>query len=126
MARRKPTPRFEVTINGRRACVSGIVGYGVMNVIVGRVKRNPKRFPGKGQVRFSKSEWSREELDIQVGGLDVNGTDEHLHWLRRGIRLGDEIVVRVLGQGPIDKPKSLGRRRLTTRSTRTRAKGARR
>src|SRR5574342_103891 len=124
MARKQPSPRFEVFINGRKACTSGIAGFGVLNIIIGRVKRNPKRFPGKNNIRFNKSEWSREELDIQVGGLDVNGGDEHLHWLKRGISVGDEIVVRVLGRGTIDRPKSLGRR-LTGRSTPMRAKDAR-
>jgi hypothetical protein len=125
MARKQPTPRFEVSINGRKACLSGIAGYGVMNVIVSRVKRKPNRFPGEAKVRVNKAQWSKEDLDVYVGGLDINRGDVHLDWLRRDIQVGDTIVIRVLEKGAVDKPKGRPGRRLTTRSTRTRAKSAR-
>jgi hypothetical protein len=123
MAKKRAAPLFEVAINGRKACTSGIAGYGVVNVILSRVKRNPARYPGARNVRFNKADWAKEELHVQVGGLDVNGIDEHLHWLKRTLKPGDEIAVKVLAEGVADKPKSLGGR-LTTRSTRTRAKKA--
>jgi hypothetical protein len=105
MPKKQPAPRFAVLINGKKAATAGIAGYGVMHVIVGRVKRNPKRFPRDGKSAFSKSEWSKETIDVQVGGLDVNAGDEHLHWLRRNLKAGDEITVRILDGGKVDKPK---------------------
>jgi hypothetical protein len=109
-------------------CVAGIESFGVMNVILSRVKRNPRRFPGKSKVRFTEREWSREQLDVYVGGLQINGDDErndrHVDWLRRRIKPGDRIVVRVLSSGRFDPPRGAGRR-LTARRSRTRAKAAR-
>jgi hypothetical protein len=105
MPKKQPAPRFEVLINGKKAATAGIAGYGVMHVIVGRVKRNPKRFPRDGKSAFSRAQWSKEQIDVNVGGLDINARDEHLHWLRRDLKAGDEITVRVLAAGKIDKPK---------------------
>ena len=124
-------PRFEVLINGRRACVAGVDTYGVLNVILSRVKRSPLRFPKQRtrQVAHTKRTWSREQLDVYVGGLEINGEDErndrHLFWLRRQIRPGDKIMVRVLPVGPVSKPKGESPR-LKKRSSPRRAKrGAR-
>jgi len=117
-------PRFEVLINGRRACVAGVSTYGVLNVILSRVKRSPMRFPEQKQVRYTKRAWSQENLDIHVGGLEINGEDErndrHVAWLRRRIKPGDTIMVRVLSAGPIGRPKGVSPRQ----SARSRPKRA--
>jgi len=123
------TPRFEVLINGRRACVAGVDTYGVLNVILSRVKRNPMRFPKQKHVRHTRRSWSREQLDIYVGGLEINGEDErndrHLVWLRRRIAPGDKIMVRVLPVGPVTTPKGVSPRQTPrSRSKRVR-RGAR-
>src|SRR5262245_42436950 len=102
------SPRFEVLINGRRVCVAGITSFGVMNVILSRVKRNPKRYPGRKKISYTERKWSREQLDVYVGGLEINGEDErndrHVDWLKRRIKPGDKVVVRVLPAGPFDPP----------------------
>lgn len=117
-------PRFEVLINGRRACVAGVSTYGVLNVILSRVKRSPMRFPKQKHVEYTKRVWSREKLDIHVGGLEINGEDErndrHVAWLRRRIKPGDTIMVRVLSAGPISRPKGVSPRQ----SARSRPKRA--
>ena len=122
------SPRFEVLLNGKRVCVAGIASFGVMNVILSRVKRNPKRFPGRKKVGYTARQWSTEQLGVYVGGLEINGEDErndrHVDWLRRNIKPGDRIVVRVLQPGRFDPPRGMGRR-LTARRRPTRAKAAR-
>src|SRR6266581_895344 len=117
MSKKRASLRFEVQINGRSACTSGMDGFGVLDVVLTRVKRNPKSYPGKNAhpLKLSKAAWAKEHIDLYVGGLDTNHTDQHLHWLRENIKIGDEITIKVLPSGAIDKP--LGRRRrLTTRS----------
>jgi hypothetical protein len=79
MAKRREGLRLEVLVNGRRVCVSGMDGYGVLSAILHRVKRNPTKYPGKV---MSKAEWSKERIELQVGGLDSTA-DQHLDWLRR-------------------------------------------
>lgn len=102
--------RFQVLINGHRACVSGMDGYGVLSAVLSRVKRNPKAYPGKNKhpLKITKAEWSKERIEFQVGGLD-SITDQHLDWLRRDLRVGDEIVIKLLPAGRHDAPA--GRRR---------------
>jgi hypothetical protein len=123
------TPRFEVLINGRRACVAGVDTYGVLNVILSRVKRSPLRFPKQNPGRHTKRTWSREQLDVYVGGLEINGKDErndrHLFWLRRQIRPGDKIMVRVLPVGPVSKPKGESPRRTPLSRPKRAKRGAR-
>lgn len=117
--------RFQVTINGRRACVSGLDRYGVLSVVLSWVKRNPKAYSGdkKSGSKLTRAQWSKEEIEFSVGGLD-SAADEHLHWLRRELSIGDEIAIKVLPPGRYDAPKG-GYLRLTTRSRGTRAKAAR-
>lgn len=125
MTTRRAGLRFQVLINGRRACVSGMDGYGVLSVVLSRVKRNPKAYPGKNKHphKMTKAEWSRESIEFSVGGLD-SIADQHLHWLRRDLRIGDEVAIKLLAAGQYDAPK--GRhRRLTTRSKRASVKATR-
>jgi hypothetical protein len=123
------TPRFEVLINGRRACVAGVDTYGVLNVILSRVKRNPLRFPKQRPGQHTKRTWSREQLDVYVGGLEIDGEDErndrHLVWLKRRIRPGDKIMVRVLPVGPVSKPKGESPRQPPRSGARRTKRGAR-
>jgi hypothetical protein len=121
MPRQRTGLRFEVFINGRRACISGIEGYGVLDVILTRVKRNPEAYPGKDKhpLKLSKAAWSREHIDVSVGGLDST-TDEYLHWLRRNLGIGDEIWIKLLPPGKCDSPKG-NCRRLTAQSRGARA-----
>jgi hypothetical protein len=125
MAKRRTGLRFEVLINGRRMCTSGMDGYGVLDVILTRVKRSPNAYPGKDKhpTKISKATWSKERLNLWVGGLD-SIADEHLHWLKRNLTIGDKITVKVLPPGKVDAPQGKSRR-LTARSDGTRPKGRR-
>jgi len=119
MSKQKPSLRFQVFINGRRMCISGLDGDGVLSIVLSRVKRSPDAYPGKNKhpLKMSKAAWSKERTDVSVGGLDL-ATDEHLHWLRRDLRVGDKISIKLLPSGEYDTPKG-SRRRLTARSSGT-------
>ena len=109
MAKHREGLRFQVVITGRRACVSGMEGYGVLSAVLSRVKRNPTAYPGKNKHRITKAQWSKERIEFEVGGLD-SIADQHVHWLRRDLRIGDKIVIKLLPGGKHDAPKGQHRR----------------
>jgi hypothetical protein len=78
---------FEVSLNGERLCVAGIDGDGVLNAMVDHVKIN-----------------ARDDLRLRVGGL-VSATEEHLTWAQAGLKVGDEVRVRILEFDSVDEPK---------------------
>lgn len=89
---------YEVHVNGRRLCVAGAPGYGVLGFGGTWVKRDPAR-RAKGDRRDS---YDREEHTLQVGGLFG---DTHLDWIDpRRLRAGDVIRVRVVRRATADTP----------------------
>jgi hypothetical protein len=97
MGKQKPSPRFEVSINGRRACISGLDGDGVLTVVLCRVKRSVESYPGKKKhpLEWGKAAWSKERIDLSVSGLD-SPSDQHVSWLRRDLAVGDKITLKVV------------------------------
>ena len=83
---------FEVSLNGERLCVAGVDGDGVLNAMVDRVKIN-----------------ARDDLRLRVGAL-VSATEEHRIWTQAGLKVGDEVRVRILESDSVDEPKSRTRR----------------
>ena len=89
---------FEVSLNGKRACVAGVEGFGVLSAILSRVRRHPeKRRHGRT---------AEEGLTVDVGGLrsEDSGPGEHLRWLSRGLRVGDRVSIRVVDTLKVDVP----------------------
>ena len=83
---------FEVHLNNKKVCVAGIGDDGVLTAIMDYVC-------GHG----------RNDTALSVGGL--TSENEHVRWvMRRKLRLGDEVLVKVVEAGPIDKPKARHRR----------------
>jgi hypothetical protein len=95
-------------------------GYGVLSAILHRVKRNPKKYSSNA---MSRTEWSKERIELQIGGLDSTA-DEHLDWLTKQLRIGDEVSIRLLSPGKFDVPKRR-QGRLTARLRGTRVKAPR-
>jgi hypothetical protein len=50
-----------------------------------------------------------EELRLHVGGL-ISPAGEHVRWLDRMLRVGDEISIRVAEDGHVDRPRTRERR----------------
>ncbi|MGO9227886.1 MAG: hypothetical protein ACLQKA_01560 [Bryobacteraceae bacterium] len=78
---------YEVFLNGERLCVAGIDGDAVLSAIL-------------SSVRIKGS----DDLDLTVGGL-VSTTKEHLTWTQAGLKVGDEVRVRILESPSADEPK---------------------
>ena len=89
---------YEVSLNGRRLCIAGAPGYGVLDAHVGWVKRDPAR-RRKGEPRDF---YGVEEHVLRVGGLFG---EELLEWLpARRIRAGDVVRIRVVRKPTADEP----------------------
>jgi len=88
---------FEVSLNGKRACVAGVEGFGVLSAILSWVRRHPeKRRQGR----------TAAEGLIVVGGLrsEASGPGEHLKWISRSLRGGDRVSIRVVDTLKVDVP----------------------
>ena len=73
---------FEVFINGKKVTTAGVADYGVLSAILSWVKRRQE----KG-----------EELSLNIGGLVSNDLQtEHLNWLQQDLKVGDEIVIKIV------------------------------
>jgi hypothetical protein len=94
-------PVFHVYLNGKKVSTAGVGELGVLGAHVSWVRRtgNLSRKPGRVE----------EELTLHVGGL-VTPTDEHVRWLDRKLKVGDEVSIRVVESAPIDPPSSRERR----------------
>src|SRR5262245_29468073 len=91
---------LEVHINGKRRCLAGIEGDGLVSAIlswVGRVEDRPERGLPK------------EELSFRVVGLD-SMRREHMDWLRRELAVGDEVRIRIVDVPRVDPPIKGSRR----------------
>jgi hypothetical protein len=140
---------IEVELNGKRVARAGAKDMGVLGAHVGGVG---KLGPHSGGTKSAKDAF---DLDLWVGGMTSRSRrpDEHLRWGgRRQLKIGDEVVVRILQSTQADPPnerspasgkrdkrsererfefakvlyyglrKKFERRRLTARSTATRRK----
>ncbi len=84
--------RFEVLKNGKRVCISGIIGDGVLCVGLNYVSH-----PGQ-----------ESTYDLQIGGLGMfDGSQDRQHhasWPSPDLAVGDEITIRILPPGEYDQP----------------------
>ena len=85
---------LEYHINGKRACVAGINGAGVLATHVDIVR---------GSVR-SPEQHAPEDIHIHVGGLNSH-TRTHLVWLHRSLRVGDSVPIDVVETKRVNRPK---------------------
>ena len=78
---------FKVDLNGKRICVAGVGGDGVLTAIVDYV--------GNGR---------SSTLSLSVGGL-FTPTSEHAIWKLLALKVGDMVVVRVIETDSVDRPR---------------------
>ncbi len=89
---------YETWLNGRRLCVAGAPGYGVLGANLSWVKRDPAR-RRKGEPRAF---FDTEENLLSVGGLFG---EEHVDWVAcRRLRAGDVVRIRVVRRRTADEP----------------------
>jgi len=85
---------FEIAVNGKKLSTAGLNGPGVVTSAVTWVRGEPKK---EGDVAI-------DHLDFRVGGL-VSRTGTHVIWLRRDLKVGDDVRITVLENRKADKPK---------------------
>jgi len=91
---------FDVFVNGKKICRAGIAGYSVLTTIVSSLIVDPESPTGKAM----GDEYPEPFLDLQIGGLDVR-TNQHLHWPRLDLKVGDEVTVKIVeADDGIDEP----------------------
>jgi hypothetical protein len=79
---------FKVHLNGKRVCVAGVGGDGVLNTSVNYVTGN-----------------GRDEFSLTVGGL-LSPTEEHVRWVRHfPLKVGDKIALHIIETDLVDIPE---------------------
>jgi hypothetical protein len=84
---------FEVSVNGKRACVAGLRGQGVMSAIVNWLGGTAAKAMGR-------------ELELRVGGLNSE-TNQHMDWPTVLLKVGDEVAVRIVEVDQPDTPTEI-------------------
>ena len=90
---------FQVYLNGKKVSTAGIGDLGVLGAHVSWVRRKD------GKTLARKPDSMEEELTLHVGGL-ITPTEEHVRWLDRKLKVGDEVRIRIVEDGAIDRPRS--------------------
>jgi hypothetical protein len=88
---------FEVFLNGSKACVAGVDGFGVLTAILASVHRAPNADAGED------ASHPIEELTFKVGGLR-SAEDVHFSWLERPLRVGDVLTINIKELAVVDEP----------------------
>ncbi|MEZ6096641.1 MAG: hypothetical protein R3C03_20830 [Pirellulaceae bacterium] len=87
--------RFEILKNGKRVCISGITGDGVLSVAL----------------TYLKHQGQEHTHDLQIGGLGMfdgsQGRRHHAGWPSPDVTTGDEITIRILPAGEYDEPDGM-------------------
>src|SRR4051794_28155360 len=95
--------RFQVLVNGEARGIAGMESVGVLSFILDWVRRKPSKAPRKARKHpdFREEDWVGNEVHVHLGGLD-SAAGEHVGWFGGVLRVGDEVVVRVLAPGEFD------------------------
>jgi hypothetical protein len=92
-------PVFHVYLNGKKVSTAGVGKLGVLGAHVSWVRR------GGEQTLSRKPGRVEEELTLHVGGL-ISPRDEHVRWLDRDLKAGDEVCIRVAEDTRADRPRN--------------------
>jgi hypothetical protein len=92
---------FEAFINGQKVCVAGVGATGVLDAILSWVNRERHEADEVSDPQATRV----EELIFSVGGLNHRGNDSvYLDWLRKELKPGDEVRIRIVEQELCDPP----------------------
>ena|SRR5437867_12094491 len=92
-------PVFHVYLNGKKVSTAGVGDLGVLGAHVSWVRRKG------GHTLAKKPDRVKEELRLHVGGL-ISPAQEHVRWLDRGLKIGDEVRIAIVEDAKIDRPHS--------------------
>jgi hypothetical protein len=92
-------PAFQVSLNDKKLCTAGVGEHGVLTTMVTWVRRKG------GATREKKPDSVEEELSLHVGGL-ITPKQEHVDWVERRLKAGDEVRVKIVGTTKVDQPRA--------------------
>lgn len=95
-------PIFHVYLNGKKVSTVGVGELGVLSAHVTWVRREGEQILPKKPNRV-------EELTLRVGGL-ISPAEEHVSWLDRDLKIGDEVRITVAEGSKVDRPHRRERR----------------
>lgn len=78
---------FEVQLNGKRLCLAGVGERGVLTAIIEHI-----------------AGLNGSNLNLNVGGL-FSSTWKHVRWRNRRLKVGDEILIKIVESESVDKPR---------------------
>jgi hypothetical protein len=94
---------YEVFINGKKKCVAGVGGAGVLAAHLTWVKREQH----EADDSMKGTDGQVEDLFVSVGGLTYHGKDSvYLDWVREDLKVGDEVRFRIIEKEMCDPPQS--------------------
>jgi len=96
-------PVFHVYLNGKKVTTAGVGELGVLGAHVSWVRRRVQNTLAK------KPDTLEEELALHVGGL-VSPEQEHIRWLDRDLKIGDEVRITIAESARVARPQSRERR----------------
>jgi hypothetical protein len=96
-------PIFHVYLNGKKVATAGVGELGVLGAHVSWVGRAGD--PGSA----NKTDSVQEELTLDVGGL-VSPAQEHVSWLDRNLKVGDEVRISIAASGRVGRARRRERR----------------
>ena len=96
-------PVFHVYLNGKKVSTAGVGSRGVLGTHVSWVRRTAEHTSTK------KPGSVEEELRLDVGGLIVPA-DEHVRWVNRKLKIGDEVRIVIAKDAAVDRPRTRERR----------------
>ena len=94
---------FEVRHNGKKVCVAGLKGSGVLAMNMNRVSTAQADLEKvQSQLRQERSE---PQMGFSVGGLATDGKlkDNYLRWAQVQLAVGDEVLVKIVEAKKADK-----------------------
>jgi hypothetical protein len=89
---------LEIHINGQKKLTAGMADGGVVTALLGCTFRPD-----------SERNLPREETLLHVSGLDSKH-HEHAEWLKSGLTVGDEVLLKVVDAAAADPPTESTRR----------------
>jgi hypothetical protein len=92
---------FEIWKNGKKLAVAGLRDSGAVSLMLTWVGK------GAGASARATTQSEIDGLDLRVGGIDRSDPagDQSIEWIEdTGLRLGDEIQVRLVASTDIDAP----------------------
>jgi hypothetical protein len=96
-------PAFQVSLSGRKLCTAGVGDHGVLTTMVTWVRRKG------GDTLEKRPDSVEEELSLHVGGL-ITPKQEHVGWVERPLKAGDEVRVKIVEAAKVGRPRERRRR----------------